>query len=466
MVAAAKAHRHAQQAGKQTPRQADANALLQSFEQKMQKGHVGEALRVATTAVDLFVKEGDRAGECRALSCVAQAMAYSEQRAEGVLLGTCAPSETGPARQKAASADGEAMPRNCLEEEDDGLAQGVAVAAEDASIAGTDLTQLPISYGERLILETCMRSRSRPYDRQRQEELAQPRNRGGTAASWGVRDGGSGDRTQSGGPAATASSSYRGTSQDQSFAYVARARQEALNTEQVDDLVNRLSQPKRAKQSARPPGEQIILRSQEKTKSKGDIDISSIVSRLATPRAVRALSPTPGERVLMMWNRSDGLRRPDLQRINELAKATRRGGCAKSWGVRPSTVFAEPSLPNSARGPAQFDMPAPRPPDSARGPRPRPAPGTTIKEDPGNNIAGGDFFDPEAGMELPRLEPVGGSRSPAMILQQELDDDFPFDPVTDAADLDIDLPDLDRDLPDTSQGNWNHPWRSGVDRYV
>jgi hypothetical protein len=246
-------------------------------------------------------------------------------------------------------------------------------------LAVTDLDQLPISYGERLILETVMKCRQRPYDRKRQEALAQPRRRGGAAEAWGVS--GLGERsppqgstmraTTSGGSGALDySSGALGPSGSGPLGSSNNSKDPRLTSDQEARLVDRLCQPKRRKPDAsKTPGEAILLRNQDRdAKLKtGSIDVAAIVSRLSAPRAIRALSPTPGERVVLMWNRSENLRKPDPQRINELAQSSRRGGSARAWGVFDT--------PESARGAAPLaPMPSyPRPPDSARtAPRSRP----------------------------------------------------------------------------------------------
>lgn len=208
-----------------------------------------------------------------------------------------------------------------------------------------------------------------------------------------------------------------------------------LNTAQTDSLVNRLCKPRSRKQAAKPPGEEIVLRTQEKSSKlkAGGLDIASIVARLAAPRAARALSPTPGERVVLMWNRSENLRKPDLQRINDLAKASRRGASARAWGV-----FED--RPNTASVPMP---PPPRPPESARGPQ-RPRPMQPSKYE-GNT-------SPEAALpplELPQTAPESGQVTPKVRSVQRP---------------------IEGNLPDNSQQDmgqtWAHPWRdrSGVDR--
>merc|ERR1719321_1418219 len=147
------------------------------FDERMERGLPDEALRLASTAVDLFYKYGDKAGESRALSCVAQAMASGATLPKSEGIGAVAMSEHDSSLQ-----DGMLQ---ASKQSADGDGDIVDVVEDTASsFAVTDLDQLPISYGERLILETVMKCRQRPYDRKRQEELAQPRRRGATAEAW------------------------------------------------------------------------------------------------------------------------------------------------------------------------------------------------------------------------------------------------------------------------------------------
>jgi len=331
----------------------------------MDRGFPDDALRLASAAVDVFFKDGNKPGESRALSCVAQAMAW------GATLNGSATSSA--ALRQRPEVVGSSM---SLEMDSFGAQESTTVGLIDttpwgvvedsrSSMGLTDLSELPISYGERLILETCVRCRQRPYDRERQEALSRPR-RGGKDV--GV-DRSAGERslpTVSGGvscePSTQPSTARSSTSQDT----------RRLNMAQTDQLVNRLSTPRRHQKSAKPPAEQLPLRSQERSAKPeaGGLAIASMVARLSAPRSARALSPTPGERVVLMWNRSENLRKPDLERLNRLAIASRRGGTAAAWGVRPWEA-----RPWTATAPVLAPMSqVPLPPDSAReAPRPQPA---------------------------------------------------------------------------------------------
>jgi len=451
MVAAAKAHRlqaQTQPAAKPpTSRQDDANACLEMFEERMERGLPDEALRLASCAVDLFFRDEDKAGESRALSCVAQAISAgaSIQNIQQNPEGDSSDPYPDPADTSGMQDNARMLDRFDLEDGYDG-------AVEDgSSLALTDFTQLPISYGERLILETCMKSRSRPYDRQRQEKLSQPRRRGASAEAWGVNDGSSMEKPSSlpQGSSCGGGMSASGVPSGSVPPGSMTSQEVRLSSAQTDKLVSRLCAPKRSKALAKPPGEEIMLMKTKERAAKlkaGGFDITSIVARLAAPRAARALSPTPGERVVLMWNRSENVRKPDLLRINDMAKPSRRGASARAWGVRQQEDY-------------QWPPPPPRPPESARAP-PRPKP----KVDNGPSDEG--ISSPEglpvltqAEAVLPRLETQTAPASPQVAPKPRTV--VPLAPASRPADPPV-------ATEDTSTTTWNHPWRdrNGVDRHA
>jgi len=312
----------------------------------MDRGLPDEALWLASAAVDLFFKDGNKPGESRALSCVAQAMAWGAtlQKSEVASNSLSLEMDSSGAQESATTGLVDTTPWGAVED-------------SRSSMGPSDLSELPISYGERLILETCMRCRGRPYDRERQEAMSRPRRRQEAlpTVSGGVSSGVSCE------PSTQPSTARSSTSQET-----------RLNRTQTDQLVNRLSQPKRHQKSAKPPAEQLLLRSQDRSAkpTAAGLDVASMVARLSAPRSARALSPTPGERVVLMWNRAENLRKPNLERINQLAIASRRGGTAAAWGVRPWEA-----RPLMATAPTLAPMSqVPLPPDSAReAPHARPA---------------------------------------------------------------------------------------------
>lgn len=525
MVAAEKAHRLVQHPSKPAAQEADANALLVLFDEKIAHGLPDEAFRLATAAADLFYKHGDKVGESRAVSCVAQAMAAGATppvKSEGSF-----GDQAGSVMQDSFASLGSSGLRDYERRRD---------KAEDSSIY-TELTELPISYGERLILETCMKCKGRPYDRQRQEALAQPRRRGANAEAWGISASSTGPSTDRStvqhGTSGGGAQGFSGATMDpsDSLPLPCKPSQETrLSSSQEAALVSRLSQPKRRKASARPPGEQIILKSHERTanakvklkneepcvdgiwrrpgedrtieisgcrcgtgegkltwssgaveslttvglsrcsmtmhgtpvtamlEQNGDelhwsdgniwrrvkndrnaVDISSIVARLSAPRATRALSPTPGERVVLMWNRSENLRKPDFNRLAELAKSSRRGGSARAWGVFDAPASARSWMSHHE------DLVCSPTSHTAR----EKLPGTTAKEEMMPSNEGSVGYE----SALPPLE-----TSPLESPQAKVS------PTNEP------LQDVSSNVMDASQDmgyTWHHPWkRHGVDRHA
>lgn len=475
MVAAAKAHRLVQQQqqkhqpqAQQPPaeQQQDGNVLLQMWEEKMDRGLPDEALQLASAAVDIFFNDGDKAGESRALSYVAQAMAWGAtlQKSEGVT-----PSiELGSsgAQERPSIGFGNVDTRNL---DTNNVGDG------SSSLGLTDLTELPISYGERLILETCMRSRQRPYDRERQEALSRPRKRGGAAQTW-MKDGAKSvsvsaqaSETErslpnvSGGSSSAREPSAResiGASSEASVPVSARSQEARLSTAQTDSLVSRLSQPKKNKQLAKAPAEQLLLRSQDRSSKlkTGGVDIVSIVARLSAPRPGRALSPTPGERVVLMWNRSENQRKPDYERLNQMAKSSRRGGSAQAWGVKPwmeaSQQLSTEQHSSWLRKPEALYMA----PDHHRHTGYLP----DHKAQDASPRSGG-VPGPEA--TLPPLSP----NAPEASAPQRRPGDGHAPELAQAKASPPQRRPAEGHAPDTSQDaghTWHHPWRSGVDKTV
>lgn len=437
MVRAAKAFRQ-QQSGPNAAQQVDANVLLDSFEGWLSRGLPDEALRVATIAADLFSHAGDRIGESKAFTCVEKAIAAGAKRDHAVsvgdsslLLGSGSVHSVGSASQEPSMSvlgsndygDTLMLSRESADKEP---------TQDGSSFADTDFTQLPISYGEMLVLKTAMKCRGRPYDRQRQDFLAKPRDRRSSPETWGLRDSVS-TTDQSG--TAEACSSSRGPG-DQSR----RQESKSLSSKETDSLVARLTQPKRIKHHSRPPGEQIVMRSQEMSREKAKVgfDLKAMVARLASPRFARMSSPTPGERIVVSWSRSEHARRPDPQRIKDLATSTRRGGSARAWGILPPAAAStdrcnqpmHESLPSATCGNSARMAPQAhpqRPPATVPPLQQRPMPGA-MAQDTDSNEDLEDLQDDD----LPGLPDLESS--------QQMDD-FAMDTYQD-----------------------QRSWRSGVDR--
>eukprot|EP00927_Polykrikos_kofoidii_P061736 TRINITY_DN56572_c0_g1_i1.p1 TRINITY_DN56572_c0_g1~~TRINITY_DN56572_c0_g1_i1.p1 ORF type:complete len:617 (+),score=107.28 TRINITY_DN56572_c0_g1_i1:97-1947(+) len=233
----------------------------------------------------------------------------------------------------------------------------------------------PLSYGERLVLGTFLRGRSRPYDRQRQEELAKPHKRGAAANSWRVGDAeptparsGIAHSTNSRGFGEVGTGAAGNSvaidvngpcgggrplpPSDESFAPMpppsSSGRGEKvcsgkrfLSAIAANSLVNRLAEPKRPNPGkSRNPGELICLKTlqdiRRKSKERSLSSTDEACRRLAMPRRRRPSSQTPGEQIVLLHNIRSVGRPVDNQRIDWLAQAKRRTASCRS-AVRPPT---------------------------------------------------------------------------------------------------------------------------------
>mmetsp|Transcript_76076 Transcript_76076/g.219693 ORF Transcript_76076/g.219693 Transcript_76076/m.219693 type:complete len:724 (+) Transcript_76076:115-2286(+) len=168
-----------------------------------------------------------------------------------------------------------------------------------------------LSFGEQLVLETYMRCRQRPYDRKRQEQLAQPK-RVRQADNIGLANTGTADKTQ------------------------------------IASIVSRLTQPKSQKATALvgapTPGETLVI--QHDVKRRRDVDMAAVVNRLSTPKP-----PRPPE-VSACTMGSAASRPVDISRLHTLAQPSKRGASCRSWGVHPDwtrDVSSAATTPRSAR---------------------------------------------------------------------------------------------------------------------
>eukprot|EP00928_Gymnodinium_smaydae_P063497 TRINITY_DN47056_c0_g1_i1.p1 TRINITY_DN47056_c0_g1~~TRINITY_DN47056_c0_g1_i1.p1 ORF type:complete len:681 (-),score=111.22 TRINITY_DN47056_c0_g1_i1:95-2137(-) len=225
----------------------------------------------------------------------------------------------------------------------DGSLEQSYVDGEDGWYFDDPLLDVPLCYGEQLVLDTYIRCASRPYDRERIEELAKPRQRHQQRAS------------AEGSRAAVASippppSSLHSGSMEVSL----RPAEPSRTRAEQDALANRLSKPRprRAEdQRARGAGETVVLSAQQDGAAGGpsvcskqpsrqlhDGDLEALLTRLATPRRLPgARSPTPGERIVVDYNKRFHGRTVDPNRLAELAVANRRrGGSLSAWGVSTS----------------------------------------------------------------------------------------------------------------------------------
>jgi hypothetical protein len=187
---------------------------------------------------------------------------------------------------------------------------------------------LPLNYGECLVLETYLHCKRGHYDRTRQEELSRPRQAKAVFDSWGI-----------------------GVGQGESSSTAESTK--SLNKSQVDNLVSRLTAPKKNK-AALAAGESIALQASQKDNSKERLktaaDVEETFRRLAAPKPPKLSEPSPGEKVCLMYNSFQPGRTVDFQRLYDMAKPKKRGGSARSWGVYPSQ-------PHTAREHRPFELP-------------------------------------------------------------------------------------------------------------
>mmetsp|Transcript_102131 Transcript_102131/g.218684 ORF Transcript_102131/g.218684 Transcript_102131/m.218684 type:complete len:397 (-) Transcript_102131:19-1209(-) len=184
----------------------------------------------------------------------------------------------------------------------------------------SDLTaELPLSFGEQLVLETYLHCRRRPYDRQRQEALSQPRRTKATADSWGSKG---------------CNNAEGGTEE------VNRA----LLRRKVEDSVSRLSAPKKSMVNKAPAGESIAVNTQpdEERSKRTATEVSAMLDRLAAPRIRRPHTPEGEKLTFGSSSGSSAIRPVNLQRLSALSKPTKRGASCSAWGVskdwiRPAT---------------------------------------------------------------------------------------------------------------------------------
>mmetsp|Transcript_31383 Transcript_31383/g.86275 ORF Transcript_31383/g.86275 Transcript_31383/m.86275 type:complete len:255 (-) Transcript_31383:3-767(-) len=155
--------------------------------------------------------------------------------------------------------------------------------------------KVPLSYGEKLVLQTYLKGRSRPYSQERQNELAKPRCR-------------------------TVFSPHRG-------GISPRGETRKLDAAAASSLCSRLAQPRRVNPGVqRSAGEAMVLQTDVASRERSrQVDTHEMSTRLSHPKAVRH-APAPGELVLRCHNENFLGRRVDGERIAYLAKAVRRAG--------------------------------------------------------------------------------------------------------------------------------------------
>lgn len=231
-----------------------------------------------------------------------------------------------------------------------------------------------LSSGEQKVLETKERCRQRPHDPQRQEDLAQPRKKGGTARAWGVSDRAlfvdlegpifreitedstsfpatSSTRTcphlcppdsspqerRSFDPGSIRDEYSRfdpGSIRCEYSRFSATPNRRPLDKSEVESLLHRLTQPPK-REGELNPGEQIVEKAKELEKERRSrVDLDSLSMRLAGIQSTCAI-PTTGDRIVA--EHAINPRRPvNRSRILEMAHATKSGGTSAAWGISPS----------------------------------------------------------------------------------------------------------------------------------
>mmetsp|Transcript_5568 Transcript_5568/g.9939 ORF Transcript_5568/g.9939 Transcript_5568/m.9939 type:complete len:436 (-) Transcript_5568:61-1368(-) len=212
-----------------------------------------------------------------------------------------------------------------------------------------DDDEIPLCFGEQLVLETYMRYKGRRYDRKRQDELSQPRRKNKKAAEdWGV---------QTANMAGDAGSPGAGV----------------VSREEVDKIVARLAKPK--KPAAVESGHSVAMHAHnvDVQKARGAAADPEVFRRLTEPKKARPFDPTPGEKIVMMYQTARITRAIDPEKLAEMSRPKKRGGRAESWGLtrhhnaerqvsstprEQSSAPQLPPAPASARAPAAAQKPS------------------------------------------------------------------------------------------------------------
>jgi len=185
---------------------------------------------------------------------------------------------------------------------------------------------VPLSFGEQLVLDTYFRCRSRPYNRQRQEELAQPRRHQGTLQAHGLH------KSHMSQGSVDESTSLWATSSLSTAAPVEGKTNTKLHPKYAQELILRLSTVTPKARIENPPPQ---------TTRTNQIDVNfnldAMLQRLTTPRPSKMLPalPTTGERTVLLNGQALTERPVDPDRIKYLSKARKRGASCHSWRVHP-----------------------------------------------------------------------------------------------------------------------------------
>ncbi|CAE8623568.1 unnamed protein product [Polarella glacialis] len=236
------------------------------------------------------------------------------------------------ASKVAAAAANGSDPRQSLREDEERSSAGSYGGSH-----GSEAYELPLSFGEQLVLETYIRCRARRYDRKRQEELSQPRRQKAAKEFLCKMPSAGGSEESSRAP---------------------------LDKSQVEDLVSRLSAPKKSSHQLAAGASIAMHASQAEVSKARPVVDEAVWARLAAPKPGRPNDPTPGERVCMMYHNFSTGRGVNFERLADMAKPKKRGGSCASWGIHPNRTTGALSARDST---SRDSMSLPPAPDSARG---------------------------------------------------------------------------------------------------
>jgi len=187
-----------------------------------------------------------------------------------------------------------------------------------------------LSSGDSIMVETMRKSRSRPHDQDRLDELAAPSKKGSTCRAWGcpppdplAPPAGSVDFALTWMPKRASKLAVKGR---------------GMGAAQLDHLLSRLAAPRQS-----PPmggtlstGEQIVINSQAGLNSKvKDVCLRTLTARLCNPRELpdSSANPPSGEGVMLEALNRRPKRAVNFEHLNRIARSNKRGASARSWGA-------------------------------------------------------------------------------------------------------------------------------------
>lgn len=207
--------------------------------------------------------------------------------------------------------------RNCGFSIMDQIDPAAAPENQDAAAAWR-YQEPPLSYGEQLILEMTLRHKGKPFDRQRQAELATPRRR-------------------------------HNSDEEKFGASELLQDNRRLGVKETRAMLERLSKPRGASASLRPvtPGEALLLEKESRRSGRNRaLDVAACIERLTAPRAPPQLSASSAEQMMFATASRLGPNRTcDGARLAELARPKKRAASSASWGVRLEDTIQHKGLP-------------------------------------------------------------------------------------------------------------------------